>query len=165
MTLKSRVVDHVGLTVPDLEEAVALFTDLFGATELYRFARADDPRLMTQDIGVHPEAALSAAMLRLTDGLRVELFQWRAPGQVTAMPQPSDIGGHHLCLVVDDLDAAVAELRGRPDVRGYGNGGKQTVGPRAGGRWIYFRTNWGLQIELVADPPRRSPAVSDVADA
>jgi catechol 2,3-dioxygenase-like lactoylglutathione lyase family enzyme len=158
-TLKSRIrlTDHVGLTVPDLEEAVAFFTDVLGATELYRFARADDPRLMTVDIGVHPEAALSAVMLRLTDEICVELFQWRAPDQNAVMPQPSDIGGHHLCLVVDDLDAAVAELRRRPDVRVYGNGGKQGVGPRAGGRWIYFRTRWGLQIELVADPPGQAP--------
>ncbi|TVZ02122.1 hypothetical protein EAS64_25115 [Trebonia kvetii] len=158
-TLKSRIrlTDHVAFTVPDLEEAVAFFTDVLGATELYRFARADDPRLMVEDIGVHPQAALSAAMLRLTDEIRVELFQWRAPDQNPAMPQPSDIGGHHLCLVVDDLDAAADELRGHPDVRVYGNGGKQTVGPRAGGRWIYFRTKWGLQIELVADPPRRGP--------
>jgi catechol 2,3-dioxygenase-like lactoylglutathione lyase family enzyme len=160
-TLKSRIrlADHVAFTVPDLEEAVTFFTDVLGARELYRFAREDDPRLMTEDIGVHPEAALSAAMLRLTDEINVELFQWRAPGQNQAMPQPSDIGGHHLCLVVDDLDAAVAELRRHPGVRVYGNGGKQTKGPRAGGRWIYFRTNWGLQIELVADPPPAQPEV------
>lgn len=155
MTLKTRIrsFDHIGLTVPDLEEAIAFFTEVFGATGLYGFARADDPRLMTEDIGVHPEAALRAVMLRLTPEVCVELFQWRAPDQNPAMPEPSDIGGHHLCLVVDDLDAAVDELRGRPDVRVYGRGGKQTAGPRAGGRWIYFRTKWGLQIELVAGPP------------
>jgi catechol 2,3-dioxygenase-like lactoylglutathione lyase family enzyme len=159
MTLKSRIrcTDHVGLTVPDLEEAVAFFTGVLGATELYRFARADDPKLMVEDIGVHPEAALRAVMLRLTSELRVELFQWQAPDQNSRMPQPSDIGGHHLCLVVDDLEAAIDELRRHPDVRVYGMGGKQTVGPRAGGRWIYFRTKWGLQIELVADPADRTP--------
>jgi catechol 2,3-dioxygenase-like lactoylglutathione lyase family enzyme len=158
MTLKSHIrsTDHVGLTVPDLEQAVAFFVDVLGATELYRLARADDPKLMVEDIGVHPRAALRAAMLRLTAEICVELFQWQAPDQNPKMPQPSDIGGHHLCLVVDDLEAAIAELRRYPDVRVYGTGGKQSVGPRAGGRWIYFRTGWGLQIELVADPPDRA---------
>jgi hypothetical protein len=73
------------------------------------------------------------------------------------MPQPSDVGGHHLCLLVDDLDAAIAELGRHPDLRIYGTPGKVSAGPHAGGRWIYFRTNWGLQIELIADPQDRAP--------
>jgi catechol 2,3-dioxygenase-like lactoylglutathione lyase family enzyme len=156
MSLKSiRCADHVGLTVPDLDEAVSFFVDVLGATEQFRFARKDDPELMEHGVGVHPRASFRAAMLRLTPALSVELFQWQAPAQNARMPEPSDSGGHHLCVIVDDLDVAVDELRRRPDLRVYGSPGRLTVGPHAGGRWIYFRTSWGLQIELIALPPAR----------
>jgi catechol 2,3-dioxygenase-like lactoylglutathione lyase family enzyme len=154
VTLKTavRYADHVGLTVPDLDQAVSFFVEVLGATEQARFAVRDNPEVMEHGIGVHPQASLDAVLLRLTPGLSVELFQYRAPGQDTRMPAVSDIGGHHLCIVVDDLDAALAELRGRPDVRA-GNPGRVSYGPHAGGRWLYFRTSWGLVIELIADPP------------
>ncbi|MCW2934933.1 MAG: sle [Actinomycetia bacterium] len=151
--MRFRRPDHVGLTVPDLDEAVAFFVDVLGAAEQYRFGQQDDPVLMEGGIGVHPRASFRAAMLRLAPTLNVELFQWTAPRQRPQMPQPSDIGGHHLCLLVDDLDAAIAELRGRPELRIYDGPGRLTMGAHAGGRWIYFRTRWGLQIELIADRP------------
>jgi catechol 2,3-dioxygenase-like lactoylglutathione lyase family enzyme len=147
-----RGADHVGFTVPDLDEAVSFFVDVLGATEQARFAVRDNPGVMEHGLGVHPDGSLSAVLLRLTPGLSVELFQYQAPGQDTQMPEVSDIGGHHLCLVVDDLDAAIAQLRRRPDVR-VGNPGRISYGPHAGGRWLYFRTSWGLVIELIADPP------------
>jgi len=34
----TRNMDHVGLTVPDLEQAVRFFVDVLGADELFRFA-------------------------------------------------------------------------------------------------------------------------------
>jgi catechol 2,3-dioxygenase-like lactoylglutathione lyase family enzyme len=145
--------DHVGLTVPDLDEAVAFFVDVLGATEQYRFGRKNDPVLMERSIGVHPRSEFRAAMLRLTPGLSVELFQWTSPGRRKQMPEPSDAGGHHLCLVADDLDTAIAELSRRPELRIYDGPGRLTMGAYAGGRWIYFRTRWGLQIELIAGPP------------
>jgi catechol 2,3-dioxygenase-like lactoylglutathione lyase family enzyme len=147
-----RCADHVGFTVPDLDQAVSFFVDVLGATEQARFAVRDNPEVMEHGIGVHPQASLRAVMLQLTPALSVELFQYQAPGQDTRMPEVSDIGGHHLCVVVDDLDAAIAELRGRPDVQA-GTPGTVSCGPHAGGRWLYFRTSWGLVIELIADPP------------
>jgi catechol 2,3-dioxygenase-like lactoylglutathione lyase family enzyme len=149
MTISLRGFDHVGLTVPDLEEAAGLLVSVFGATELYRFGRENDPVLMQTAIGVHPEASFRAAMLELTPSVCVELFEWQSPDQDAHMPSPADVGGHHLCVVVDDFDEAVAMLRDRPDVRVYGDGGRLGLGRHAGARWIYVRTRWGLQIELI----------------
>jgi catechol 2,3-dioxygenase-like lactoylglutathione lyase family enzyme len=147
--------DHVGLTVPDLDEAVSFFVDVLGATERARFSVHDNPQIMGSGLGVHPDASLRAVLLQLTSALCVELFQYQAPGQNARMPDVSDIGGHHLCLVVDDLDAAIAELLRTPDVW-VGSPGRVTYGPHAGGRWLYFRTSWGLVIELIADPADRT---------
>jgi catechol 2,3-dioxygenase-like lactoylglutathione lyase family enzyme len=161
VTLKTAIrhADHVGLTVPDLDQAVSFFVDVLGATERARFGVHGNPEVMEHGLGVHPQASLDAVLLQLTPGLSVELFQYQAPGQDTRMPEVSDIGGHHLCLVVDDLDAAIAELHRRPDVRA-GIPGRVSYGPHEGGRWLYFRTSWGLVIELIADPPADAGGLS-----
>jgi catechol 2,3-dioxygenase-like lactoylglutathione lyase family enzyme len=88
MTVSVRGFDHAGLTVPDLAEAVGFFVSVFGATEMYRFGRENDPALMETGIGVHPEASFRAAMLELTRSVYVELFQWQSPGQSARMPSP-----------------------------------------------------------------------------
>jgi len=165
VTLKTaiRYADHVGLTVPDLDQAVSFFVDVLGATEQARFAVHDNPEVMEHGIGVHPQASLDAVLLQLTPGLSVELFQYQARGQDTRMPEVSDVGGHHLCVVVEDLDAALAELRSRPDVRA-GIPGRVSYGPHAGGRWLYFRTSWGLVIELIADPSADQDATGEHRD-
>jgi catechol 2,3-dioxygenase-like lactoylglutathione lyase family enzyme len=92
--------------------------------------------------------------------LNVELFEWSSSDRRTEHPRHSDAGGHHLCFVVDDVDQAIAVLRGIPGVRLLGDR-KEVAGdsPRvAGNRWTYFLTPWGLLMEIVdrsrvADPP------------
>ena len=96
-------------------------------------------------------AALELSMLRFPPNLNIELFQWRTADQRTEHPRHSDRGGHHLCLIVDDVDQAVAHLETIPGVRVLG--GRKEVGPDsplvAGNRWTYFLTPWGLLMELV----------------
>jgi catechol 2,3-dioxygenase-like lactoylglutathione lyase family enzyme len=88
VTLKTaiRCADHVGLTVPDLDEAVSFFVDVLGATERERFAVHDNPELMEHGLGVHPQASFRAVMLQLTSALCVELFQYSASGPDGLMP-------------------------------------------------------------------------------
>jgi catechol 2,3-dioxygenase-like lactoylglutathione lyase family enzyme len=60
------------------------------------------------------------------------------------------VGGHHVALYVDDLDAAVAHLH----AHGLRVSGEPTAsrGPSEGQRWIYFLSPWGMQFELVSYP-------------
>lgn len=155
-----RHVDHAAFTVPDLDEAVRFFVEVLGAEELYRSSRGPDGDYMTVNFDVPADAALTLSMLRLPPNLNIELFEWKASDQRTEHPRHSDRGGHHLCLVVDDVDVAVAHLRTVPGVRVLGE--RKEVGPDsplvAGNRWIYFLTPWGLLMELVdrsrvTDPP------------
>jgi catechol 2,3-dioxygenase-like lactoylglutathione lyase family enzyme len=151
--LSVQVVDHVAVTVPDLDAAAALLVEVFGAEELYR--RRYAPPLgsdeMAVQYGAHVEASYRLAKLRLA-GTDVELFEYTAPDQRTDHPRNADVGGGHLGLRVADVDAAVALLADEPRVRVLG-AVRQIAPPHplAGRRWVYLVTNWGLQLELVAD--------------
>jgi catechol 2,3-dioxygenase-like lactoylglutathione lyase family enzyme len=156
-----RHADHVAFTVPDLDEASMFFVEVLGAEELYRSTRGPDAEFMPKNFAVPQDARLTLTMLRMPPNLNVELFQWSTSERRTQHPRHSDAGGHHLCFVVDDVDEAIAVLRGIPGVRLLGDR-KEVAGdsPRvAGNRWTYFLTPWGLLMELVdrsrvADPPR-----------
>ncbi|GMA22551.1 hypothetical protein GCM10025864_03100 [Luteimicrobium album] len=152
-------VDHVALTVPDLDEGVAFFRDVFGAEELYRSRRGPDPDFMPEHFGVPPDAHLELAMLRMPPNLNLELFQWWSADARADRPRHCDPGGHHLCYSVTDVDEAIARLEAVPGVRVLG--GRKEVGgdsPRvAGNRWTYVTTPWGLLIELVDRSRVRHP--------
>jgi catechol 2,3-dioxygenase-like lactoylglutathione lyase family enzyme len=154
-----RRADHLGITVPDLAEAVQLFRDLFGAVELYSLARADDRDLMVDRIGIDPAAAMSAVMMQLTGDFKLEIFEWTAPDQRADVPRASDVGGHHLCLVVDDLDDVIERLRTYPNLRVMAGPNLLTIGPYAGGSWIYAYTPWGMLLEIICPPAASSPKV------
>ena len=146
-----RHVDHAAYTVPDLDEAVRFFVEVLGAEELYRSQRGPDPSFMPAHFDVPSDAALELSMLRLPPNLNVELFEWQSADQRTQHPRHSDRGGHHLCFVVDDVDAGDRPPRhdpGRPGPRRpQGSRSRQPL--VAGNRWTYFVTPWGLLMELV----------------
>ncbi|MEU9129458.1 VOC family protein [Kitasatospora sp. NPDC048540] len=149
-------VHHVAYTVPDLDQAVEFFTGVLGARLLYRIGPVEDPEgeWMTRQLGVHREARAWIAMLRLGPVTNLELFEYRSPDQRRVLPRNSDWGGHHLAIAVEDVDAAAAHLRAQPGVEVLGE--PQTVadgGPIHGDRWVYFRTPWGLQLEILRMPP------------
>jgi glyoxylase I family protein len=88
--------------------------------------------------------------LRCGNGANFELFEYEAPEQRREPPRNSDVGGHHVALYVDDLDAAIAHLR-EHGVRVL-DGPTASAGPAEGNRWIYFLSPWGMQFELVSYP-------------
>ncbi|MFF2632637.1 VOC family protein [Microbacterium sp. NPDC058021] len=144
--------DHIGFTVPDLDEAERFFVDILGAVHVYTLGpkRADDD-FMAMQLGVHPRTEISEIRFyRLGNGGNVELFQYESADGQAPQPRNSDIGGHHLALYVDDLDAAAAYLRAN-DVEVMGDP-VRSAGESAGQRWLYFRSPWGMQFELVSYP-------------
>lgn len=147
-----RGADHVGFTVPDLDDAEAFFVEVLGAERIYTLGskRADDDWMRVQ-LGVHPRTEIrEIRFFRLGHGTNIELFAYDSADGQAPPPRNSDIGGHHLALYVDDMDAAVAHLRAH-DVEIMGTPVAST-GASAGQRWIYFRSPWGMQFELVSFP-------------
>lgn len=148
-----RGTDHIGFTVPNLDEAVEFFVEVLGCEPFYDLGpfQADDDWMETH-LNVHPRTVMRRIkFLRCKNGSNFEVFEYEAPDQNTAQPKNSDIGGHHLAFYVDDMDAAVAFLKGK-GVRVLGEPTLRTAGPSAGQIWVYFLAPWGMQFELVSYP-------------
>jgi glyoxylase I family protein len=149
--------DHVGITVPDIEEATRFLVDVIGCEYLYTLGPLQDAdgSWMADHLNVHPRAvARTIRFFRCAGHPVIEVFEYCAPDQNAAPPRNSDIGGHHLALYVKDLDAAVQHLRDH----GVHVLGSPTTsrGPHTGQRWVYFLAPWGAQFELVSYPNGRA---------
>ncbi|WP_150461525.1 VOC family protein [Nesterenkonia ebinurensis] len=147
-----RGTDHIGFTVPDMEEAHTFLTEIIGCEHVYSLGPFPaDPKFMAEKLNVHPETVMQQIRFyRCHTGANFEVFHYSAPDQRVIMPKNSDIGGHHIGLYVEDLDAAVGFLRKR-GVRVLGEP-TASSGPSEGQRWVYFLAPWGLQFELVSFP-------------
>ncbi|KMO83621.1 putative lyase [Mycolicibacterium chlorophenolicum] len=144
--------DHIGITVPDLDQARAFFEDVLGFEYLYRLGPLrGEGTWMSEHLNIDDDAiAPRIYFFRVGEQAMLEVFEYQAPNQRRDVPLNSDIGGHHLAFYVDDIDAAAAELR-RRGVRVLGDP-TPSRGPHEGQRWVYFVTPWGLNCELVSYP-------------
>jgi glyoxylase I family protein len=146
-----RRVDHIGFTVPDLDQAHRFLVDVLGFEYLYSLGpfKHDDDWMATH-LAVHPRAEMNNRFYRCGGETLLEVFEYDAPDQRTTQPRNSDIGGHHVAMYVDDLDAAVEHLKAA-GVEVFA-GPTASKGPAEGNRWIYFLSPWGMQFELVSYP-------------
>lgn len=149
-------VDHVGLTVPDIDQATRFLADAFGAEVLYdTYSLSQPPRDSSethQRLGIPDSMAQRAIrMLALPNGPGIELFEYQGPAQHPAAV-PSDLGWQHVGFYVDDLDEALARFEAA--------GGRRNDDPKdlsgeeggAGNRFVYARTPWGSTVELITYP-------------
>ncbi|MFJ6725433.1 MULTISPECIES: VOC family protein [unclassified Streptomyces] len=147
-----RGTDHIGFTVPDLDAAHRFLVDVLGCDVVYGLSgkQADDAWMRTH-LGVHPRTVIKEIRFyRLGHGANFEVFLYESADGQAPQPRNSDIGGYHIALYVDDLDVAVRYLRDHDvDVMGAPTASGQSA---EGQRWIYFRSPWGLQFELVSYP-------------
>lgn len=146
--------DHTGITVPDMNQAVAFFTDVVGCRKAMAFGPfADDKGTFMKDVlDVHPRAVITQiTQIRCGYGSNIELFSYTSPDQQIVQPKNSDVGGYHIAIYVDDIKAADTYLRGK---------GVNTMfgpipvdqGPAAGQAILYFKAPWGLQLEAISYP-------------
>ncbi|WP_426243592.1 VOC family protein [Nocardioides sp. LHG3406-4] len=149
-----RGVDHIGLTVPDIEEATAFFTGLLGFVEFYSHGpyADDDGDSQVVYFDRHPRSRCVQIRMLRTHNLNLELLQFESPDQVTRVPKTSDWGSAHVAVYVDDMARAVAFLRDE-GVQVLG-GPLPLPGPEVGERaeFCFFLTPWGQPLELISYP-------------
>ncbi len=143
--VSARYVDHVGMTVPNLDEAIRFFEDALGARLLWRVGPFHETAT-----GV-PIKSVQIAMLRLGPALNVELLAFDADQQERKMPANIDIGAAHIAFFVDDIRAAAESLRSHgADLL---QGPLEGAGEEKKGELIwYFRTPWGAFMEILWRP-------------
>lgn len=149
-----RGINHIGLTVPDIDEAESFFADVLGCEKATSFGpfRDDSGTFMQDLLDVDPRAVVNQiTLMRCGFGSNIELFSYDAPDQQTVRPRNSDIGGHHLAFYVDDIDAAAAYFKDN-GIRTLMGPFPVNEGPAAGQSIIYFFAPWGLQMEAISFP-------------
>ena len=94
-------VNHVGITVTDLDASLAFYCEVVGF-ELGLRTRAAGAWFdaLTRNQG----ADIEIAMLRLDD-FTLQLVQYHASGGATLALGHHHVGNPHLCIEVDDVDA------------------------------------------------------------
>jgi glyoxylase I family protein len=140
--------DHTGITVSNLEQALAFWQDVIGFELSHRAHQKGE--LAEQITGV-PGAEILIAVLK-APGHKIELLEYRAPADRTHIrPRPCDVGSVHVALTVDDLDDVLETIA----ASGWQTAGKPqtlTTGPNAGKRVIYVRDPDGTTIEFMQPP-------------
>lgn len=147
-----RGTDHIGFTVPNLDEATDFFVNIIGCEYFYPLGPYEsDTNWMQEHLNVHPRARIrELRFFRCEFGSNFEIFEYESPEGQAPQPKNSDIGGHHLCFYVDDLDAAVDYLKAN-NIRVLGEP-TASSGAHLGQRWVYFLSPWGMQLELCSYP-------------
>ena len=95
--MKILKIDHLGIAVPSLAEAIRSY-------EALGF-RVDE----THDV---PTEKVRAAFLAVGES-HLELLEPTGPASVIARFLEKRSGLHHVCVLVDDIDAALAELKAK----------------------------------------------------
>lgn len=148
-----RAIEHIGITVPDIEEATHFLSTALGAEKIYDMLEQPiSGPAIEAGLGIPPGATiLSIRMMRLGNGPNIELFAYSGIEQRPPVI-PSDYGLQHFCVYTDDIDAAIAkfEAAGGTALSTPGDLPGGDAGP--GNRYVYARTPWGSTVEFVSYP-------------
>lgn len=145
--------DHIGFTVPNLEQAIDFFQSHFEFELAYQFGPfAADDNWMKKHLNVDERAVISKIAVMSARCINLEIFEYDSNiERVLTAPKNSDIGGHHMAFYVDDIASAVAYLKSQ-NIEVLGEPTTMEEGPTAGESWVYFMAPWGMQLELVSYP-------------
>jgi catechol 2,3-dioxygenase-like lactoylglutathione lyase family enzyme len=151
--INSRVsLDHSGYTVPNLDEAVSFFVDVFGFEVVLNGGPYENCGYIWPGETEPEKATLRLAVLQLGGHANIELLEYTGTPKIrgnTDAPRPSEPGGAHLAFYVENIYDAESDLRDRDDVTFLAGVEVEQGGPIDGTAWAYLMTSWGLVIELI----------------
>lgn len=142
---------HGGITVKDMEQSLKFYRD--GLQLEVEFDVLNDKDYLREVVGVS-FSAIRIVYLRIPNSGFIELLEYQGADRKSASARPSDFGGGHLCLYVDDIEAIATRLH----LLGYASRSKAPVnivaGPNIGARVIYMQDPDGYFIELFQKPSK-----------
>jgi catechol 2,3-dioxygenase-like lactoylglutathione lyase family enzyme len=143
---------HVGISVADLERSISFWEGLLGAPARDRRV-LQGPGLGTL-VG-YEGVQIDSCWFDLPGGIALELLHYLDRPEPPHEPGTAHPGNVHLCLEVDDMDGAHARALAAGAEAVSATPIEVPAGPRAGTRIAYVRTPDGVTIELVQP---RAPA-------
>lgn len=155
-TTVSRGINHVGLTVPNLQQATEFLQKALDARFVYDGLTNNDPPRKGTDterqLGLKEGSMIiKQRLLRIGNGPNLELFEIVSKEQEQPV-RLDDIGWNHISLYVDDINSVVERVRaagGRFLSEIHGNSRHEDT---EGNASVYFKTPWGSLIELQSIP-------------
>ena len=93
-----RGVEHIGFTVPDLEEATRFFVDVIGCEYFYSLGPIEDAAgdWMVRHLNVPARSRVrELRFFRCGFGPNFEIFEYEGDHRKTVPPRNCDVGGHH----------------------------------------------------------------------
>jgi methylmalonyl-CoA/ethylmalonyl-CoA epimerase len=128
-------IDHVGIAVPDLDEAIAFYRDNFGIVSVHE--------------EVNEEQGVREAMLSVGDGsTRIQLLAPLSPESTIAkFIDRNGPGVQQVAYTVDDIDAVSATLRERGLRLLYDASRRGTSDSRV--NFVHPKDAGGVLVELV----------------
>ena len=94
-------IEHIGLTVPDLDAATRFFVDVLGGEALYDIGPFADPAdWMATNLAGHARTSIHRLrVLRIAGGPVLELIELTQPDTIA--------GGWHIAFYVEDIEKAL----------------------------------------------------------
>jgi catechol 2,3-dioxygenase-like lactoylglutathione lyase family enzyme len=148
---------HGGIAVNDMERSLGFYRDALGL-EVHFDVVLDAVAYVRDVLGVTMRDA-RVVYLRVpgTEGVFVELIEYRGTDGRPVVPRAWDPGTGHLCFHVSDA----AALHARVVALGYRSRSARVatipVGPNTGGRAAYLLDPDGYHVELFQRPPAGLP--------
>lgn len=118
--------DHVGVVVPNAQQAADFFMDVFDAEFDWEVKREPRPtfgeRGWAETFGVHEDSYLAHVIMLKCGDLPLtqylELFEWNSPDQTKGSSadgwlKMSDLGNSYISFTVKDIEAVIAHIKER----------------------------------------------------
>ena len=142
-------INHIGVTVPDIEAAIAFYTGAFGLTVLvapFDASTQTEGAERRHDVFGAQWKHMKLAHLANADGVGFEIFEFVKP-PVRVREEGFDYwntGVSHIALTVDDLEGTISRIA---ELGGRARSGIHEL--PSGARVCYCADPWGTAIELV----------------
>lgn len=154
MSTKAQIlgIDHVGINVPDLQQAIDFFSDIFGFTAVTQLGPFPLDAAWKENNNMHANTgAVTIKMLHAGIGASIEVFAYDNNHGNKTYPGSDDLGSSHIGFYTGNMDEAVAFLKEK-GIRFLGEPFLMPSGDTEGETWVYFLSPWGAKMELVSYP-------------
>lgn len=145
-------VDHIGINVPDMKQAINFFTEVLGFSAVTTLGPIPLDEAWKKTNHMNPKTGpVTIKMIKAGTGANIELFEYQDNKGSQQQPGGDDIGASHMAFYTNDIHQSVAYLKSK-GVQFLGEPFLMPSGDTAGETWVYFLTPWGAKMELVSYP-------------